>query len=305
MTNVFNKHDKRKSRGFTLVEMAVVVTIISLAAIGGLTILSRNITSDKITETEERQAVIQAAIKKFASTFNYIPCPSRLTDTIEATNFGTVDYTSGCSSASTTVATGDGNVYIGAIPIQDLGLEPKYMFDGWGRRFTYVVASEFIVSGSIASGAGFLAIGSHSNPLNCNWAGVPACVETIIAPSVSEIRFYHAGTTDAVLSAPSHPYYVDNGITDGHPAYLVISHGINGHGAWVFDASAQLDAGTNAGSAEDENIDPVSATNRVFHLDTIHTATDTAAARAAYFDDIILYESVWSLRNPPALPFTP
>lgn len=101
-------------RGFTLVEIAVVLMILGLL-LGGLLIpLSAQIDQQKIRVTQQRLEEIKEALIGFAILNRRLPCPASNTNGIE---------TSGCNDNTE-----------GFLPWIDLGIE-KY--DAWGRLFRY------------------------------------------------------------------------------------------------------------------------------------------------------------------------
>jgi len=134
-----------RSRGFTLIEMAIVLVIITIL-IGGLAMpLSAQIQARRIAETRQTLQEAQNALQGFAmasgiasgpSGTAYLPCPDTSGDGIE-------DRTgTDCSSSS-------GGVSYGWFPWVTLGTAAQ---DAWGNRLRYVVISQFAKSGA---GGGF------------------------------------------------------------------------------------------------------------------------------------------------------
>jgi len=117
------------SRGFTLIEMAIVLVIITIL-IGGLAMpLSAQIQARRIAETRQTLQEARAAILGFAMTHpadtvgkRYLPCP-------DITGDGREDRVGkGCAGPS------------GLLPWVDLGIAPQ---DAWGNRLHYAVISQF------------------------------------------------------------------------------------------------------------------------------------------------------------------
>lgn len=134
-----------RSRGFTLIEMAIVLVIITIL-IGGLAMpLSAQIQARRIAETnktleEARNALMGYAIlttKFIPAGHPYLPCPDTDGDGIE-NRTGT-----DCSSSSSGVS-------YGWFPWVTLGAAPQ---DAWGNRLRYVVISQFAESGVGFSGS--------------------------------------------------------------------------------------------------------------------------------------------------------
>lgn len=123
-----------RARGFTLIEMAIVLVIITIL-IGGLAmplsaqIQARRIAETKTTLEEARTALIGYAMTHNATntpTHHYLPCP----DT-DAPPDGRENRTSDTTCAASQ----------GVLPWADLGIAPQ---DAWGNRLRYAVVGQFI-----------------------------------------------------------------------------------------------------------------------------------------------------------------
>ncbi len=113
----------RASRGFTLVEMAMVLVIMGLLLGGGLTLLSTQIEQQKVKGTERQLAEVKEALIGFAMVNARLPCPA-----ISAVN--------GLERAAcTTEATASG-----LIPWTTLGVGK---LDGWNKVIRYSVTPAF------------------------------------------------------------------------------------------------------------------------------------------------------------------
>jgi prepilin-type N-terminal cleavage/methylation domain-containing protein len=135
------------SRGFTLIEMAIVLIIVTIL-IGGLAVpLTAQIQARRIAETrqtleEAREAILGFAMTHHAdtpATNHYLPCPDINGD-------GREDRVSkSCAGPS------------GLLPWVDLGTAPQ---DAWGNRLRYAVSSQFADASS-----GFSASTALPDPL--------------------------------------------------------------------------------------------------------------------------------------------
>jgi len=118
-------------RGFTLIEMAIVLVIITIL-IGGLAVpLAAQIQARRIAETkqtlqEAREAILGYAMTHLADTAGkrYLPCPDTDGDGRENRNPGTKDCV----------------LSYGLMPWVDLGTAPQ---DAWGNRLRYAVIPQF------------------------------------------------------------------------------------------------------------------------------------------------------------------
>jgi prepilin-type N-terminal cleavage/methylation domain-containing protein len=108
------------SRGFTLVEMAMVMMIIGLL-LGGLIIpLSAQMDQRRATDTLKTLSEIREALFGYALINGQLPCPAKPTIATGDTDAGITD----CTLTS------------GVVPWATLGTDET---DAWGNRFTYRV----------------------------------------------------------------------------------------------------------------------------------------------------------------------
>src|SRR5678810_638736 len=95
-------------KGFSLLEMSIVLLIISSMAAGAIAYLTVSLDRRGLYETQHKLEVIQ-------ETDHTADCPGLPTGTDNPTV-----------------------VVVGMVPTQTLGLPDDYAFDGWGRRMQYV-----------------------------------------------------------------------------------------------------------------------------------------------------------------------
>ena len=115
----------RRTTGFTLIEMAIVLMIVGLLLGGMLVPLSAQMEQRKITETRKTLDEIQQALIGYAIVNGSLPHPAKATlvTGVDA-NAGLVDNT----------------LTAGVVPWATLGTSET---DAWGRRFTYSVTNAF------------------------------------------------------------------------------------------------------------------------------------------------------------------
>lgn len=118
------------SAGFSLVEMAIVLAIVSLLLAGLLPTISGQIEQQRRTETRKQLDDIRAALIGYAATQTppRLPCPAKPALATGTTGAGVAD----CTIAPVA------NTVNGVIPWVTLGTSET---DAWGRRFTYSIAS--------------------------------------------------------------------------------------------------------------------------------------------------------------------
>ncbi len=149
-------------RGFTLIQMAILVLILGLmfgAAASQYGIYERQ---NYINATKERMDVVQQAIKNYFNTngIGHLPCPADPTAAPATANYGRGNCaTAGVKSVNGYVAAlGGGNtnpsgglgppVLIGAVPVKDLGLANEYMAEPSGNLFWYAVTKQLTTAAS-------------------------------------------------------------------------------------------------------------------------------------------------------------
>lgn len=124
------------SRGFTLVELTIVLVIVGLL-VGGMTVLlSAAQDTANIKETQRRLNQAQEALLGFAAGSGRLPCPAA------APNAGGVEAPSNGTGACTAALDG-------FLPGTTLGLSPTdeqgYFIDAWGNRIRYAVYNNAIL----------------------------------------------------------------------------------------------------------------------------------------------------------------
>lgn len=146
LLNARDVEPSRISRGFSLIEMAVVLFVIALV-IGSLLVpLVTQVEQRQIGDTQKTLEEIKEALLGFAVANSYLPCPDTTGD-----------------GASDPAGAGACPNYEGFVPWTTLGVSRG---DAWGNRFRYRVASEFTntpSSGTCATGDGRMGLCDTGN----------------------------------------------------------------------------------------------------------------------------------------------
>lgn len=119
----------RQATGFTLIEMAVALFIITLLLGSLLVPLATQVEQKQISDTQKTEDEIREALLGFALANGYLPCPDTDNDGVENVNAGSGQ----CASISSGIAGGN-------LPWVTLGVADV---DAWGNRFRYVMNEQF------------------------------------------------------------------------------------------------------------------------------------------------------------------
>ena len=120
----------RRSQGFTIAEMAVVVVIMAVIMGSSLKLLNTQTNNAAIQQTRDKQAEIRRALTHFLRTNGRLPCPDRKT--------GVGTGPDGVETAPCSGSSADG---YGVVPWQTLGIGRDRAIDGWGSFMAYRVAN--------------------------------------------------------------------------------------------------------------------------------------------------------------------
>jgi prepilin-type N-terminal cleavage/methylation domain-containing protein len=139
---------KRRQRGFTLAELAIVVLIVGLLLGGFIGTYSTQIELSRIAETKRTLETARDALLGFAAANGRLPCAARAS---LATDTG-VELPAAGGSCTVPAAP-----LPGYFPAATLGLSPAdsqgFLLDSWGNRVRYWVtsanANEFTTSGQL------------------------------------------------------------------------------------------------------------------------------------------------------------
>jgi type II secretory pathway pseudopilin PulG len=197
-----------RSRGFTLVEIAIAVFIITMLLGSILIPLHTQVEQRQVSETQKMLEDIKEALVGHAVSKGYLPCPDRTTPggggANDTANDGVEDHSAGsCLGASVSA----GAIRMGNVPWQTLGLGAS---DPWGNRFRYMVSHAY-AQRSPFLGAPFT-LASPAGIVVCStWSGCPGTSTVRLTPT--------SGSGDAAVA-------------------VVISFGRNGFGAISAQTSA-------------------------------------------------------------------
>ena len=234
----------KRSDGFTLVELAVVLAIISIVAAASIGIGTSALRAADKYAVQERLTIIKKALNQFAQMNGYLPCPADRQLAPSSGNFGiearnaaaaytvpasTCAYSGSASAVAGVARAGSGSyVFIGMVPVRTLGLPDSYASDPWADKITYAVSGDMIAQP-----------GSYNKPL---------------AAGSLIVRYGDTTTYQVASRAPA-----GSGTPGtGYAAFILISHGPSGVGAYATDGSSAIGTcGTTTIDSENCNDDNI------------------------------------------------
>lgn len=182
----------RPLRGFSLVEMAVVLAIVGLLLGGLMMTLSAQQSVQRTQETRRLLVQAREALVGHAAIHGRLPCPAEPT---------LASGVAGAGIERTPNATGCAGGESGVLPWATLGLPET---DAWGRRFSYRVSPDFARSVAAPAKAAFALDTVGDNTVRVAAAGVAladAVPAVIVSHGANGAGAYNASGTMLPASA--------------------------------------------------------------------------------------------------------
>ena len=210
-------------RGFTLIEMSVMLVIISFIVVTLFT--TSKPTVNQRTNTQVTLEKVQLAMTQYATANNYYPCPADGSLSIDDAGFGkgtrTISPSLDCNDANFTVGSTPNRVFIGVIPVKDLGLGTEDMMDEWGHRLLYAISESMVENSSYGTNCGNITILSDYDDAN---------------------------PVDAQDAA---------NITTAKASYILMSYGQDGIGAYPYEGGSRIAPVNLGGSSSGNYVDSI------------------------------------------------
>jgi len=242
------------NRGFTLIEVAMVVLIAGLMMTGILGAINTLRKSTGLNETSERLNTIEIALRTFISRNNRLPCPADPKLDVSNQDWG-VEYdtgTAGFCHDDREVMIGTNVTYIGVLPLRSLEFNDEFL-DSWDHHYTYHILKEVTQPNAVT---------------NTLWPNdvfdVYNMVDDVVANTGGTTRF-----------------------PNDKPVLIIVSHGPNGSGAWMRTTGDETTESTMPAP-------PATALNELENLDAvanddgIYINADYSADDDTPFDDLVI-----------------
>ena len=191
----------KRTAGFTLVEIAVVVTIMAILLAMGLATANSVMQSAQRSTTQEKESAIKDALVAYFLSNHRFPCPDTGSNVGNTGRDGLENRVAGGVVPDVTT---DCAAQIGTVPYLTLGIARSQALDGYGNFITY----------RLDMPRGWHRTTTFQNP------GPPV---TSLCPVVGITTAFAGGFQ--VNSAPAT-------VEGQFAAVVLISHGANGLGAW-------------------------------------------------------------------------
>lgn len=132
-----------KARAFSMIELAVFITVISFVLVAVALNITAKTQNNKSLITRSNIKEVYKALGTFVAKNSRLPCPARINDVLSDSTFGAEGISSGeCDTNSGSYFT-SGNLIYGMVPVKALALPLDYVVDGYGSKLVYVVNKRF------------------------------------------------------------------------------------------------------------------------------------------------------------------
>ncbi len=160
------KNSNIKRQGFSLLELAVVLTIISVIIAGGLTLSSAKTQQIKVQNTYDEMQEIVKAIAIYVNKNGCLPHPVITNPAVGTATFGREPTTK--ANCLTAAGVGTGAIIAGTVPFYSLGLPDEYGSDENGVRYHYAVTDRAVETGYTNSVNGAITVNDDGGTLISN-----------------------------------------------------------------------------------------------------------------------------------------
>ena len=253
----------KKTLGFSLVELSVVIIIMGMMMGAGLKYLSAQSENAIYSSTLKKQETIKLALISYFRAHKSLPCPDTKPSGGNTGAFSTTNIPDGMENRNSATASPpdvtqicDGN--FGIVPFQTLGLSRDVALDGWENYMSYRVY--YPASGTVNDWV-------RTTSFNAGNSGAVTVNDRYPANSATTSN----KTTAAVVA--------------------IISHGKNGLGAYTIKGTRNVLPSPNT---LDEYLNTV-GTGNIFSREL---SEDTSNTNYGVFDDLVVYLTSSDMLDP-------
>lgn len=151
-------HPSARRRGFSLIELSVVIAIVAVTVTLGLEMAASYAGRNAYDTARSNIASADAALREFVRINGRLPCPADPALTPISTRYGIED----CTLAALAAPVG-GGVVPGAVPFRTLNVSIESSVDGFGNKLNYYVTKNLMFAGT---GKGQFGHADASNPVS-------------------------------------------------------------------------------------------------------------------------------------------
>jgi prepilin-type N-terminal cleavage/methylation domain-containing protein len=283
----------RKSRGFTLIEVVVVLIIFGIVLTMAAAVTRGIAAGQKRSNTVTRMQTVDAAIAQFVAVQKRLPCPA---DGTKASNDASAglevrrDASLGCTTAVGAASPLSAIEVGGVVPWRTLGLSEQDATDGWDHRFTYridpTLAIDYRMDMSQCDPASNAPVAATATcATGCSSSNLGACTppQSYLLNKGLAIRNVSGTVIMDPAAAPA-----------TGAAYVLISAGASGGGGYL-NTGVLGAAVTTEGTEEQKNY--ANGGVAAYYVDD----SISEVAGATHFDDLVSRPSVLTLINKAAL----
>ncbi len=223
------------ARGFTLIEMAIVLAIMGLIAVMLLKLTGGMLDAQKRQTVRSQLNAVDTALANFVAVNKRLPCPADGRLANGAANAG-IEIVSAGPPASAIGTCNPANQAFGVVPWVTLGLSHNEASDPWSGRFTYRVDPALASSATLPLLMDMSACDpSATGGTNAGRCQTPAVNCTGSAACTTPLAFLQnkgLDVWDGQNGAAGWNVRQNNRVNGTGAAYVIISHGPLGIGAY-------------------------------------------------------------------------
>jgi prepilin-type N-terminal cleavage/methylation domain-containing protein len=196
--------NRENSKGFTLVETAIVLVIGGLILTMLFNSMNIYMKNTKLKTTRERIAAIDEQVQIYLEDRGFLPCPASLSAEPDTTS-ATTPYggETNCSNAAIANHTFGTTVRIGMVPTRTLNLPDEFGYDAWGNRLLYAVTTNLArdaTSYSRTGGTVNVVDSRRNSPANIITANAHYVV---VSHGPDKVGGYNAGGRQGIACPPN------------------------------------------------------------------------------------------------------